>query len=224
MSTAVVKLTKNLPSTSLNWLDGWMDGQKDRYKCPFALWSFSHSSHAIYELKTCCVTNVLWTSTQLPLVLTEAQGGQKPSAEHLAESPELPWRSLLNAGPLSDVSPTHPPLVTWISTLLAPPLPISANDSVTLHSLLSSNYTVPKMPSRGQSQSRRWRKAGFWHDTFPSLCIFHRIRWIHTRYCSSLRSANPQSITFYLCISVNKVFFFSSHTCTTLIMPAITHS
>ena len=192
MGTAVVKLTKNLPSTSLNWLDGWMDGQKDRYKYPFALWSFSHSSHAMYELKSYRVTNVLWTSTELPLVFTEAQGGLKSSAEHPAESPELPWRSLLIAGPLSDVSPSHPPLVTWISTLLAPPLPISANYSETLHSSLCSNYTVPKTPSRGQSQGRRWRKAGVWRDTFPSLCICHRIRWTHTRYCSSLRSANPQ--------------------------------
>lgn len=89
---------------------------------------------------------------------------------------------------------THPPPSCHLNfhTAGTPPSDLCQLLCDSSLSLLSSNYTVPKMPSRGQSQSRRWRKAGFWHDTFPSLCIFHRIRWIHTRYRSSLRSANPQ--------------------------------
>lgn len=216
-----------MPSTSLNWLDGCMDGQKDRYKCPFALWSFSHSSHATYELKTCCVTNVLWTSTELPLVLTEAQGGQKPSAGHPAESPELPWRSLLTAGPLSDVSPTHSPPVTWISTLLAPPLPISANYSVTLHSPCCPRITLYlRCLAEGSHRAGAGERLVFDMTLFPVSASFTGSGGYiqDTAPLCGQQTHKSQSITFYLCISVNKVFFLSSHTCTTLIMLAITHS
>lgn len=214
------ELTKNFPFAFLNWMDrkmdGQMDGEADISTRGVSLLSglfllFPSHKWTIDLLCDKCALNEHKTAFSYHCAQVKPSTAERP-----AEAPELPPRHIRVSDP--------PSFIAWGSTQILPPLLISANYSAVHHSLPSSHVTsawnawpsaVTQRPvpvPTGQTPIRH----------LPQLCIFHVTKWTHTAPLCGQQTNNSQTITFCVCVSVNKVFFFS-FTLRKALMFVITH-